>query len=86
MTTAAHIAQGIREAKADLEELFERIDEAERHGREMESLSLERIANRLSTLIDEQERRLEAMESEAPRRAAEARLAHHMEHDALDLY
>lgn len=48
--------------------------------------SKERILNVKWRLLSEQRAILERMESDAPRSAAEARLAYHVENDTLDQY
>ena len=48
--------------------------------------SKERVLNVKWRLLSEQRAILERMESDAPRAAAEARLAYHVENDTLDQY
>ena len=84
--TAEQTAKNIQGLTSSLEELFHLIDDAEQRGQETEAQSLERIAGRMEDLLQEQRDILQRIESEAPRRAAEARLAYHLENDTLDLY
>lgn len=52
----------------------------------LEAESKDRILGVKWALLLEQKALLQRHESEAPRRAAEARLAYHVENDTLDLY
>lgn len=86
MTTPAHITASIRAMTADLHRVFDRIDDAERQGLEQEAMRLEDVARKLEVAIERQTDIRDRMESEAPRHAAEARLAFHDHEDTLDLY
>mgnify|MGYP006285946983 CR=1 FL=1 len=65
---------------------YQKIDDALARGDEVAATSHERMANVIERMISKEEARLEREISEAPRRAAEARLAYHLENDTLDLY
>jgi hypothetical protein len=84
--TAAHITASIRDLTADLHRLYDRIDDAERQGLEQEAMRLEEVARKLEAAIERQTDIRDRMESEAPRHAAEARIAYHDHEDTLDLY
>jgi len=86
MTTPAHITASIRAMTDDLHRVFDRIDDAERLGLEQEAMRLEDTARDLEATIERQTDIRDRMESEAPRHAAEARLAFHDDEDTLDLY
>jgi len=86
MTTPAHITASIRDLTADLHRLYDHIDDAERLGLEQEAMRLEEVARDLEATLERQIETRDRMESEAPRHAAEARLAFHDHEDTLDLY
>jgi len=86
MTTPAHISASIRAMTADLHRLYDRIDDAERQGLEQEAMRLEDVARDLEATIERQIETRDRMESDAPRHAAEARIAYHDHEDTLDLY
>ena len=86
MTTPAHITASIRAMTADLHSLYDCIDDAERQGLEQQANWLEETARDLEATIERQIETRDRMESEAPRHAAEARLAFHDHEDTLDLY
>jgi len=86
MTTPAHITASIRDLTADLYRLYDRIDDAERQGHQQQSQWLEDTARDLEATIERQIETRDRMESEAPRHAAEARIAYHDHEDTLDLY
>ena len=78
------IRENIRGLNADIEEMSGRLDGIDPDGLEAEGL--ERMLNTTDCLLAEQLEMLDRLLSEAPRRAAEARLAYHVENDTLDLY
>jgi hypothetical protein len=84
--TAAQITASIRAMTADLHRLYDRIDDAERQGLEQQANCLEDTARDLEATIECQIETRDRMESEAPRHAAEARIAYHDHEDTLDLY
>jgi len=86
MTTPAHITASVRDLTADLHRLYDRIDDAERQGHQQHANWLEETARDLEATIERQIETRDRMESEAPRHAAEARIAYHADEDTLDLY
>lgn len=84
--TEAQTAFNIRALSKELDELYERIDDAEREGNELQAQHLERFAAAKAGLLDEQREILDRFESEAARHAAERAYALHLENDTLDLY
>jgi len=83
-TTLDQIRENIAVLQDDILHLEQQLD-----GLDPDSLAAEskdRVLNVKWRLLSEQRALLERHESEAPRRAAEARLAYHVENDTLDLY
>jgi len=89
MTTTTHIREAIRILEDDVRELERKIDKLDTDSLEAVSLEAEsasRILNVKLVLLSEQKEKLERIESNSAREAAEARLAYHVENDTLDLY
>ena len=83
-TTLDQIRENIAVLQDDILHLEQQLDGLDPVSPAAESK--DRILNVKWRLLSEQRALLERHESEAPRRAAEARLAHHVENDTLDLY
>ena len=83
-TTLDQIRENIAVLQDDILDLEQQLDGLDPVSPAAESK--DRILNVKWRLLSEQRALLERHESEAPRRAAEARLAHHVENDTLDLY
>lgn len=82
--TLEEIRENVRILQDDILHLEQQLDGLDPDGLEAESK--ERVLNVKWRLLSDQQGLLERRESESARRAAQARLAHHVENDTLDLY
>jgi hypothetical protein len=80
------LERSVRVLSIDLDEVGRQLDAAEERGDDLAADSLERIWLVKEGLLAEAQRKLENFRSDAARRSAEARLAHHAANDTLDLY
>ena len=86
MTDLHTLERSVRILTIDVDTLCKQLDDAEERGDDLAADSIERTLNVKTRLLDEATDKLDRYRSDAARRSAEARLAHHVANDTIDLY